>query len=255
MAQGLGHAGLVHIHIERSAGNGLVLQGLNQSGLVHHGATRHIDQIAVCTQGLEDLRINQVTGTRSAGRDDYQKIDLGGQLHHIRLIGVRNVGFRTACGVADLHVKGSSPLGNGLANAANTHNTQFGATDFAAQRERSIHPLVGAHKLIGLRQLAANGQHQGNGQIGHIVVQHFGGVRDRYATCDGGGHLHTVIAYTADGNHFQRRQLVHQSFVDLGFSAAHNGANAGQHLGCRHGVTLMDHKMTFQTGHQKRWHT
>ena len=83
------------------------------------------------------------------------------------------------------------------------------------QRHRTLWPLAGAHKTISGRQLAGRTEHQANGQIGHVVVQHVGRVADHHATGLGGLHVDAVIAHTHHRNDLQRRQLVDQLGADL----------------------------------------
>jgi len=72
VAQGGGHVRLIREHIERRAGysatgNSATGNGMHQGGLIHHRATRHIDQVAVRTGRGKHLRIDQSARRRATG--------------------------------------------------------------------------------------------------------------------------------------------------------------------------------------------
>jgi hypothetical protein len=72
-------------------------------------------------------------------------------------------------------------VGDGLADAAHADDAQPRAAHLARQRHGPLQPLAGAHVAVGRRQLARGAQHQAQGQVGHVVVQHVGRVRDHHA--------------------------------------------------------------------------
>ena len=89
--QCVGHGGLVLEHVQSRPLDNALLQCLDQRRLVHHAATRHIDQGPLGTQRLQYPGINQMMRARSAGRDHNQEVRPCSEFGQFRVISVRHV--------------------------------------------------------------------------------------------------------------------------------------------------------------------
>jgi hypothetical protein len=111
----------------------------------------------------------------------------------------------------------------------------------ARQRHVALQPLAAAHEAVGRRQLARGAQHQAQGQVGHVVVQHVGRVRHHHAARLGGGHVDAVVAHAHHRDHLQRRQLGDEIGRHLAVAAGGDGADARRHGGQAGGVQVGQH--------------
>ena len=254
-AQAFGHAGLVVEHVQPGAGDHGALQRVDQRGLVHHRATRHVHQDAAgraaAAQRGQHLGVDQVAGAGAAGGDDHQEITFFGQRGGAGQVAVRQVGLGAAGGVGDGHAEGLGPVGDGLADAAHADDAHACAAHLARQRHVALQPVTTAHETVGRRQLARGAQHQAQGQVGHVVVQHIGRVGHHHAAGLGGGHVDTVVAHAHHRDHLQRGQLRDEVGRHLAVAAGGHGADARRHGGQAGGVQVGQH-MQLEGGRQLR---
>ena len=158
----------------------------------------------------------QYLSTRLVRRWSHLERQRGG----IGNVAVGQVGLDGAGGVSDRHAKSLCPMGNGLADAAHADDAHARARNLAAQRQRPLRPAAGAHKLVGQGDLAAYGEDQTHGQVGHVVAEHPGRVGHGKAQLDRCGHIDAVITDAKNRHHFGLRQLAQEA-------AGHDGLASG----------------------------
>ena len=153
--EGLRHARFVGEDVECGAGDTPCLQGVEECGLVHEGATRHIDEDAIRTQRVQHLGADDVARFRRGRRGHDQDVAPGGEF---RWGGEARVGHveRGPVAVCDLGVEAFQPPGDGPANAPETQDAVAAARNLGAQRQVSGKPRAFAHIGVAPRDLATS---------------------------------------------------------------------------------------------------
>ncbi|MNY09456.1 hypothetical protein D3C86_1423710 [compost metagenome] len=108
--QRLGHVRFVFEDVQPGAGDALVGQGVDQRGLVHHGAARDIDQVALRPERLQHAGRDQVACFRPARGGHDQEVRPARQRLHGRLEAIGHAVLRLAAEVAHFHVEARRAL-------------------------------------------------------------------------------------------------------------------------------------------------
>ncbi len=169
---------------------------------------------------------------------------------------MRHVRLGAARGVGDRHAESSAAQRDRLPDAAHADDAQARARHLARQRQRPVGPLAVAHEAVRLRQRARHREHQAEGQVGHVVVQHAGRVRDGHAARLGRRDVDAVVADAHHRDQFEGRQPVEQVGADLRLAVRRDRADArgGGRERRRVGLvgTLVQHECGTQRVHQER---
>jgi len=170
--------------IQRGAADTVEHQRLRQRMLVHHLATRGVDQECIGLHQVQPAAVDQVPvgrATRAVQRNEValrqhrvERLDLGGA------IAIQNIlRHRRAVLHQDFHAEPvMGTLGHGLTDAAETDDAQHLARDLGAHQmgRAPAGPLAGAQLALALARAARHHQHQRHGDIGGAFRQHVGGV-------------------------------------------------------------------------------
>ena len=112
-------------NVQRSTGDALSLQRIDQVGGTDHAGPGDVHQEARFTQCLQHRGVDQVPGTGTTRRGNHQKIRGLCQRQHTVAIGVGQAATWLAAVITDLHVETkSATLGDGLANRPQAENAQ-----------------------------------------------------------------------------------------------------------------------------------
>jgi hypothetical protein len=88
-------------------------------------------------------------------------------------------------------------------------------------------PLALAHEAVDGAQVAAGGDQQADGQVGHVLGQRAQRGGDRQAAGAAVRQVHRVGADPVDGHHLQAGQLLEHRARDAGVAAGDHGVDAG----------------------------
>ena len=130
--------------------------------------------------------------------------------------------------VDDAHLHRLQADRNLLADTAEAEDADGLGVELDLQRVAALQPLAFTDETVGLRQLPGEGNHQADGDLGHGVVQHVGGVGDVDVPLLGGLGVDRVVADTEIGDHLELWQAIHQLGGDV---AASDGTQPGSKLG------------------------
>ena len=203
-----GHVRFVGVDIESGAGDQAVPQGLYESGLVHAGTAAHVDEYAFRPQRVEHFEIDQAEGFRAAGQHVEQYVALPGQFARGFEIRKRRVFLAPAIVVGETQSERFGPAHDGVADPAEAENAERPPRQAGAEGKRPLAPFAGAHEAVGVDDIARGREDQRDRQIGHRVVEHVGGIRDRNAGRPRALEIDAVDADPETGQYAQRAQFV-----------------------------------------------
>ena len=133
----------------------------------------------------------------------------------------------------------SARLRDRHADPAEADDAQARAADLARQRHRPVRPVAAAHVAVGLDQPARDGEHERDRQVGDLVVEDVGRVRDGDAALARRGDVDAVVADAEHRDELELGQLRDQLARHLRLAARRDRADARRGGGECRGVALV----------------
>ena len=232
--QGLVGGGLIGVDIQAGGTDLAGLQGRQQSGLVHIGAARGVDDHHAVLHLGDILGGNQGAAIHS-GSVDGNEVGLGQQLIHLHIGDAQlllDTGDVENIKSNHLHADGLGHDAQVLADAAEAHDAQGLALQLDALAVGLLLPLVLTHGVAGDGDVAGAGEHMAHSQLRHGLGGGLGGVLHVDAVGLGVVHVDVVHAHAAADDQLQLAALglVDVVGADLGLGTDHHHVEITQRL-------------------------
>lgn len=206
-----GDVGFFFEYIEPRGAQPSVFKRLDEFRFIDDGAARDIDQRALRSQGLDHLPVDQVMRGRAAGRDDHNIVDIPGHLGQVAVVAIRDIRLFVAAVIDHIAVEGLELFRDFPADPSHSQYADRLFLDGTGQwRAALAFPFAGAHPVVVVDQTPADGEHQHDRRIGHIVVQHIRRMGHYNAVLRRARRIDRVIADAEARNHFQVRERCHE---------------------------------------------
>ncbi|MNC22481.1 hypothetical protein D3C75_704830 [compost metagenome] len=230
---------LVAQHIERSASNLPGLQGVDQVGLVDHGAARSVDQHGVMLHPGQLLATDQVPGLCGQRAVDRDHIAAAQQLLQ------RQVALTLVVAIAieevDVHLQAASQLRQSLGDrtmADDAEHLAANVADRVVETGTAPRPLASAHvhqQLVITADVAQQRENHRQRMFGHRMGTVAGHVTDMNPAAPAIIEVDHIGAGHGQGDHLQCRQLLQMLHRDR-YAAGDGDGRAAQPfnhlLGC-----------------------
>ena len=232
--QGLVGGGLIGVDIQAGGTDLAGLQGRQQSGLVHIGAARGVDDHHAVLHLGDILGGNQGAAIHS-GSVDGNEVGLGQQLIHLHIGDAQlllDTGDVENIKSNHLHADGLGHDAQVLADAAEAHDAQGLALQLDALAIGLLLPLALAHGVTGDGQIPGAGEHMAHGQLCHRLGGGAGGILHVDAVGLGIVHVDVVHTHAAADDQLQLAALgrINVLLADLGLGADHGHVKPAQGL-------------------------
>ncbi len=210
--------------VETGTAEPAVLEGGDQLRLVDDGAAGHVDEHALRADGLDHGPVDDPVGHCATGADGDQHIAITRHGHQVGIVLVGHVLLGAAV-VGDLHAEDLGLAGDVLADAPEAEDAELAAADRVGQGHGLFQPLAGPHVAVAGADLARGGEQQGDRHVGHVVVQHLGGVGHDDTALGGVRQVDGVDADAVAGDDLQIRQGIHHGGAGAQVAAGGDGAH------------------------------